>query len=219
MQDRNAKAPKTRSGDQINPVLGTIIKVSALVVVAALVVLITLIIIEITKKDNNNEIMFKDRIHITNEDFQIIVEGQDHELLSKKVYDIMTETEETDDILFFFYYSNLTDKLNEDIKETVGDRDETSVIFVVDLNYSALDDEEEPVETIKDYILTNDHLIELNIFTTLNIKESGELRYPYFLLVFNEETLNNNNNPFTIVVADVKILENVNILPQKVEEE
>lgn len=219
MQDRNAKAPKTRSGDQINPVLGTIIKVSALVVVAALVVLITLIIIEITKKDNNNEIMFKDRIHITNEDFQIIVEGQDHELLSKKVYDIMTETEETDDILFFFYYSNLTDKLNEDIKETVGNRDETSVIFVVDLNYSALDDEEEPVETIKDYILTNDHLIELNIFTTLNIKESGELRYPYFLLVFNEETLNNNNNPFTIVVADVKILENVNILPQKVEEE
>lgn len=219
MQDRNAKAPKTRSGDQINPVLGTIIKVSALVVVAALVVLITLIIIEITKKDNNNEIMFKDRIHITNEDFQIIVEGQDHELLSKKVYDIMTETEETDDILFFFYYSNLTDKLNEDIKETVGDRDETSVIFVVDLNYSALDDEEEPVETIKDYILTNDHLIELNIFTTLNIKESGELRYPYFLLVFNEEMLNNNNNPFTIVVADVKILENVNILPQKVEEE
>lgn len=219
MQDRNAKAPKTRSGDQINPVLGTIIKVSALVVVAALVVLITLIIIEITKKDNNNEIMFKDRIHITNEDFQIIVEGQDHELLSKKVYDIMAETEETDDILFFFYYSNLTDKLNEDIKETVGDRDETSVIFVVDLNYSALDDEEEPVETIKDYILTNDHLIELNIFTTLNIKESGELRYPYFLLVFNEETLNNNNNPFTIVVADVKILENVNILPQKVEEE
>lgn len=219
MQDRNAKAPKTRSGDQINPVLGTIIKVSALVVVAALVVLITLIIIEITKKDNNNEIMFKDRIHITNEDFQIIVEGQDHELLSKKVYDIMAETEETDDILFFFYYSNLTDKLNEDIKETVGDRDETSVIFVVDLNYSALDDEEEPVETIKDYILTNDHLIELNIFTTLNIKESGELRYPYFLLVFNEEMLNNNNNPFTIVVADVKILENVNILPQKVEEE
>jgi len=219
MQDRNAKAPKTRSGDQINPVLGTIIKVSALVVVAALVVLITLIIIEITKKDNNNEIMFKDRIHITNEDFQIIVEGQDHELLSKKVYDIMAETEETDDILFFFYYSNLTDKLNEDIKETVGNRDETSVIFVVDLNYSALDDEEEPVETIKDYILTNDHLIELNIFTTLNIKESGELRYPYFLLVFNEETLNNNNNPFTIVVADVKILENVNILPQKVEEE
>lgn len=219
MNDRNAKAPKVRSGDEISPVLGTIIKVSVLVVIAALVVLITLIIIEITKKDNSNVAIFEDRIHITNDDFQIIVEGREHELLNEKVYDIMVETEEDDDILFFFYYSNLVDNLNSELKKAVENRDETAVIFVVDLNYSPTDEEGQPLETIKDYISNNDYLIESNIYTTLNQLDNGKLKYPYFLIVFNEEKLNNSNNPFEIIIDNDIILQNVNMQPQKEEEE
>ncbi|HHT55245.1 MAG TPA: hypothetical protein GX012_01645 [Acholeplasma sp.] len=219
MQDRNAKAPKVRSGDEINPVLGTIVKVAALVVIAALIVLITLIIIEVTKKDNDNTIHFEERIRIPIDDFKIIVEGQNHDELSKSVYDIMVETEEDDDILFFFYYSNLIDRIDSEIKKVVEDRDETAVIFIVDLSYAPQDEEGDYEETIKDYISSNSDLVELEIFTILNQQEDGNKKYPYFLLVFNEEQKNINENPFEIIVTNNDILSNIKNLPQKVEEE
>src|SRR5690554_1819640 len=116
MQDRNAKAPKVRSGDEINPVLGTIVKVASLIVVAALVVLITYIVIELLNKEDKNVNPFTDRIEISVDDFKTIVEGEDFNNLSSNVRDIMIESQEDDDIFFFFYYSNLTNKIDEEIR-------------------------------------------------------------------------------------------------------
>lgn len=219
MQDRNAKAPKVRSGDQINPVLGTIVKVASLVVVAALVVLITFIVIELLKKDDSGGNPFTDRIEIGVEDFKIIVEGNDFNNLSENVYEIMSETEESDDIFFFFYYSSLTDRITEDVALNVNNRADDAVIFVVNLDVTIdPETEEEQVNAVKEYMLSNEHLIELEIGTNFNALENGELKYPYFLLIFNEEELNNFDNPFNIIINDDEILENVNKL-QKQEEE
>jgi|SRR5690554_138410 len=220
MQDRNAKAPKVRSGDEINPVLGTIVKVASLIVVAALVVLITYIVIELLNKEDKNVNPFTDRIEISVDDFKTIVEGEDFNNLSSNVRDIMIESQEDDNIFFFFYYSNLTNKIDEEIALTVNNRDEDAFIFVVDL-YLIVDPEAEgeQVNEIKEYMLSNGHLTELEIATYFNALENGELKYPYFLLLFNEEELNLFNNPFIIVVNDEAILDNVNSLDKQVSEQ
>lgn len=220
MQDRNAKAPKVRSGDEINPVLGTIVKVASLIVVAALVVLITYIVIELLNKEDKNVNPFTDRIEISVDDFKTIVEGEDFNNLSSNVRDIMIESQEDDNIFFFFYYSNLTNKIDEEIALTVNNRDEDAFIFVVDL-YLIVDPEAEgeQVNEFKEYMLSNGHLTELEIATYFNALENGELKYPYFLLLFNEEELNLFNNPFIIVVNDEAILDNVNSLDKQVSEQ
>src|SRR5690554_3453274 len=115
MQDRNARAPKVRSGDEINPVLGTIVKISVLVVIAALVVLTTLIIIEFSRRNKSDENVFKDKMHIEEEDFKIITshdyrqnEGKSFDDLSNDVRDVMEEVDSDDNVYFFFYYSDLS---------------------------------------------------------------------------------------------------------------
>lgn len=218
MQDKNAKAPSQRHGDNINPVVATVVKVATLVVVAALVVLLTLIAVELLKKDKTETEPFADRINITYLDFKGIVEGEDHTTLSVNVYEIMKETTEDQDIYFFFYYSNLFDKIDDELAEVVGNRDKDAVIFVVNLYLDLSNEELTGVDTVQKYMLTNEHLIDIEIETYFNSKLDGELKYPYFLLVFNEEKLNSNQNPFTLITNSEVMLETVKALPIKEEE-
>lgn len=231
MQDRNAKAPKVRSGDQINPVLGTIIKISIILVIVALITLTTLIIIEFVKRNKKTVDVFEDRIHITEEDFYIITNGEAYDDLSKEVNDVMINYPNPAevDIYFFFYYSDLLDakgkdQMDKELITIVGNRKEDQPLFLINLSEVAEEDEngnKEPL--IIDYIreledlkpsAENEDGDRFEIDVLLHSKKN----YPYFLLKFNEEVLAEGNNPFVIDVDLDKIKTILEQLDKKPEE-
>jgi len=227
MQDRNAKAPKVRSGDEINPVLGTIVKISVLVVIAALVVLTTLIVIEFTKRNKKEENVFKDKIHITENDFKIITDqeyrqnnGLSFDDLENEIKEIMDEIEPTKDIYFFFYYSDLSKDYDKDVTDLINSRDNKNPLFLIDLNIKEEEDEEgNKLPTIVDYLKTVESLSpasnNLEFTTIIERKES----YKYFLVTYNEEVAGEHKNPFIILTNYNPIKDKVEDLLVKEEEE
>lgn len=223
MKDTNLKAPKVRSGEEINPVLGTIIKISVLVVIAALVVLTTLIILEFVKRKDVYENEFEDKIHINENDFEIITKGLNHDDLSDEIKEIMALVDEDMDVYFFFYYSNLLKDVDEEIKDLILSRDDENPLFLIDLNINESDLEDDEGNTIKsiiDYLYEDDYLInDVEIETLLERTTDGKPHYEYFLLEFNEEKLNNNDNPYVRLTNDSPIIKALNNLTIKEEEE
>lgn len=220
MQDRNAQAPKVRSGDEINPVLGTIIKISALVVIAALVVLTTLIIIEFVKLKKKEENVFKDRIHITEEDFIIITTGDNHDDLSDEVREIMNTVDEEGNVYFFFYYSDNIKDVETEIKELVVSRDKQAPIFLVDLNMkSAEDDEGNKLPTLIDYLKGNEYLNPPSSGPEFNTVIQQKEKYPFFLLIFNEQNLNVDEKPFIMLTKAELIKEDLKTLAEAKKED
>lgn len=223
MKDTNLKAPKVRSGEEINPVLGTIIKISVLVVIAALVVLTTLIILEFVKRKDVYENEFEDKIHINENDFEIITKGLNHDDLSDEIKEIMALVDEDMDVYFFFYYSNLLKDVDEEIKDLILSRDDENPLFLIDLNINESDLEDDEGNTIKsiiDYLYEDDYLInDVEIETLLERRTDGKPHYEYFLLEFNEEKLNNNDNPYVRLTNDSPIIKALNNLTIKEEEE
>lgn len=191
MKDNNAKAPKVRSGDNINPVLGSIIKISAIIVIAALIVLITLVIVKLVQNKNDQKSIFdENRIVLTKEEYVNITnpETSIEDITSLEVRTILEEYDEDVTIYFYFYYSNLrkdTLKNKKEEVELLNKIDKNQPIFIVDLYEEKT---EESGATISDILLANKQLSEtdIQISTLLNatetVKKKQVKKYMTFIL-------------------------------------
>lgn len=206
MQDRNAKAPKVRSGDEINPVIGTIVKISILVVIAALVVLTTLIVIEFAKRNKNEKNVFEDKIHIEEKDFKIITNSKyreenalSYDDLSENIKEIMIEIDPDVNINFFFYYSDLSKEYEKELTELINSKEDKNPLFLIDLNVEIEEDEEGNKQpTIIDYLKTVEELSPASNNLEFNTIIQRKENYKYFLVVYNEEVAGEHKNPFKI---------------------
>lgn len=182
MRDLNAKAPKSRK-NEISPLMGSIIKISALLVVAALVVLITLIIIQSASKEEDKKPLFSDRIIVNLSDYKILTrqEGTFDDISSDKIDDIidglvLDGTHETTNFYFFFYYQSRIDNLDEELKELVDSDEiaEDATIFI-----APIDATESGPSELYSYLYDQDEL------QALDIRDALEPSFNSLLLVYN----------------------------------
>lgn len=142
MQDRNAKAPKSRK-QEISPVLGSIVKITSLLVIAALVVLVTVIVVKFIQNRKEDK-TFEDRIEISLHDFKIITNMNDNTDFVdiqnedvKAILDDLVSTnkhEETSFYFFFYYVDEVADlKKEKDFVKNINSFDEDYPIFIVRL--------------------------------------------------------------------------------------
>lgn len=180
MKDLNAKAPKTRK-PEVSPLFGSIIKIASLLVIAALVVLVTLIIIRSLDKDEEESVLFSDRVVIGIEDYRILTrqDGTFDDISSQNVKKIIDElvdegTHETTNYYFFFYYAENIDKLDADLKALVDSKeiDELAPIFIALLDGS---------EDFVNYLSNQEELQDLDIEDAL-VKRLNSV-----LIVYNFE--------------------------------
>lgn len=144
MQDRNAKAPKSRK-QEISPLLGSIVKITSLVVIAALVVLITVIVVKFIQNRHDNKI-FEDRIEIGLSDFKIITNMNDDtdfaDIQDSDIRNILNDlvandsSHESTNYYFFFYYNDQVEDLQKekDFVENINKLDKDFPLFIVKLD-------------------------------------------------------------------------------------
>lgn len=138
MSQDNRKKPTVRSGDDIHPTLAKIIKIGGLLVMAALAVVIIFILIEIFKKDPVEEKVFEDNMHLSIDDYNIIIRhefegGEFEDILEEDIREILTSLETTE-FYVYFYYSSLTKDLDEDFITAIEATNEDFPLFLVDLD-------------------------------------------------------------------------------------
>lgn len=210
MADINAKAPKKRSGDDINPVLASIIKISALVVIAALVVLTTFIIVEIVNRKKEVKEIFEDKHYITVGDFSTIVsENSDYvDISDEEIRSIVMDLNDSDEIYFYFYYSSLEKKLDKDLIKLINEIELDKPLFIVDLDS---DSTEEGAVTFNNTLRNNEHLNERDIANILDLTQNKEKKYQSFLIKFNKEELDATRNPFVIQTNDKMVTDLENL--------
>ncbi|MDY0276967.1 MAG: hypothetical protein RBQ97_02665 [Acholeplasma sp.] len=224
MVDKNAKAPNVRSGDDMNPVLAKIIKITALVVIVALVVVITLVVIEFINRNKKDESAFDDKAVLVLSDFNVIINNEGiSELTSTDVKDIMKKVDSDDNIYFYFYYGSLVDDIEEELK-SIKTIDLKEPIFFIDLEADLPTEDGSAVDYYLAVIRSNQKLVDLNIATVLDAKDSSGdnvVKYKSFIVVYNEDKGNEgiNGNPFEIVKTSKSVLEILNAFEQIVEEE
>lgn len=210
MADINAKAPKKRSGDDINPVLASVIKISALVVIAALVVLTTFIIVEIVNRKKEVKEIFEDKHYITVGDFSTIVtENSDYvDISDEEIRSIVMDLNDSDEIYFYFYYSSLEKKLEKDLVKLINEIGIDKPLFIIDLDS---DSTEEGAVTFNNTLRKNERLKQRDIANILDLTVNKEKKYQSFLIKFNKEELDATKNPFVIQTNDrmIKDLENL----------
>lgn len=183
MKDSNAKAPKVRSGDDINPVLGGIIKISAIIVIAALIVLITVVIVKFVQKNKESKPLFDDeiRIEISLEDFKTLndVDKTYDDVQSKEIKDVLNAAMDSEDgeitIYYFFYYSDFKTQLRKNYKnelDAINKLGKNTAIFIVDLSETV----EEGEESFEQYIRSIEKFQELEteIDTVLDAVHIGQ---------------------------------------------
>lgn len=206
MKDNNAKAPKVRSGDNINPVLGSIIKISAIVVIAALIVLITLVVVKLVQNKNEAKPLFgEDRIVLSKAEYLDLTDPETgiDDIKSLEVKAIMEKYDEDVTIYFYFYYSNLRKETTKDKKEEIERLkviSKDAPIFIVDL-YEP-ETEENKGSTITDILRKNEKLSEtdIQINTILDateiVKKKTVKKYLTFVLSL-EFANKNEKDPYT----------------------
>ncbi|VEU79567.1 hypothetical protein [Haploplasma axanthum] len=219
MSDNNARAPKVRSGDTINPTLAAIIKISLIAVMVALVVVVTLVIVELVKKNKEKPSIFEDKVSVTLEEFKLIEAGEyqdDVILANKKVNDILKETTDETNIFFYFYYASLEKNISKETLDLISNIEEKSPIFFVNLEADqvAPKEGETASQTFKDYLSKSADLLKdgNDISATLNRTEKDKkgndvLVYQTFIITFNLEDKKNDVNPFKLNREDTKIIE------------
>lgn len=200
MRDNNAKAPKVRSGDNINPVLGSIIKISAIVVIAALIVLITLVTIKLIQNKQEPKPIFDDeiRLEISSKEFQEITSPNVNlENLAPRIKSVIEahQNEYSDQpvmIYFYFYYSADRKELLKDKKDeikAINALPEGALLFIVDLSEQPGEEETGIVDVLKNDKRLNTGDIEFNTILTAqdSTKKGLVKRYTTILLPFNFE--------------------------------
>lgn len=210
MRDNNAKAPKVRSGDNINPVLGSIIKISAIVVIAALIVLITLVTIKLIQNKQKQKPIFDEeiRLEISAREFQEITSPDVNlENLAPRIKSVIKahQDEYTDEpvmIYFYFYYSADRKELLKDKKDevnAVNDLQEGALLFIVDLSEQPAEEEGKSIiDVLKEDSRLNTGDIEFKTILTAqdNTKKGLVKRYTTILLPFNFEEVS-GGKPFS----------------------
>lgn len=188
MQDRNAKAPKSRK-QEVSPLLGSIVKITSLLVIAALVVLITVIVVKFIQNRNDKKI-FEDRIEISLNDYKIITnmnnENDFADIENEDVKNIVDELVEKDlhektTFYFFFYYvDEVADlKKEKELVNNINSFDEDFPVFIVRLNR----DTEEEKDPFSQYLPSQKERFddEYDFDNVLG-------RYKWFTIAYNFES-------------------------------
>lgn len=188
MVDNNAKAPKSRSGDNINPVLANIIKISAILVTVALIVVVTLIVIETIKNNKKVESVFNEKNHITLADYKILT-GTDTDFNDISNSDIRKIVIDSEDKVFYmyFYYSKLENKIDKEHLVNVSKISEEAPVFFVNLELEIAT--EEQTETFFDVLRENEYLQDKGQSTGIDIRPTldDKEKYPSFIVKFQHE--------------------------------
>lgn len=220
MKDNNAKAPKVRSGDDINPVLGSIIKISAIIVIAALIVLIVIVTVKLIQNKNATKSIFsEERIEISKYDYEELVDAtvSVEDISNADVKKLLQDKDEDVVIYFYFYYSNFkkeTAKENKDEVAKLNALDENVAIFIVDLYEPVTEDNQET--TILDMLRNDSRLnkepIEINtVLNATNKDKKHNKKYLTFVLAL-EFDMKNEKAPFTLTNGTTDNKTNVLVL-------
>lgn len=231
MKDNNAKAPKVRSGDDINPVVGSIVKIGAIVLISALIVLIVVVTVQLIQNSKAaKDIFSEDRIVVSKTVYEQIVNAdvEVEDITDASVRRVLTENDEDVVIHFYFYYSNLTKETLKDKKDEItrlNALDKNEPVFIVDLY--EVSTEENQGNLITDILRRDERLNEgpIEIGNVLDFPDTNtkyNKKYLTFVISmdYNDRrekesfTLVNGNE----VNGSTKVLTLLNTLKEKEEE-
>lgn len=217
MVDNNAKAPKVRSGDEINPVVAKIVKITAALVFVALIVVITLVTIELIKRNKKNKTIFEDKVAITLSDYKIITKGDNYDDIFNDEVRKIALSNETGIFYFYFYYGTLENKINKDQVNLIKDIADDATIFYVNLEADKVaEDAENPEETFKQYLENDSNLLPSGNTLDIRLTLRNPDEYPSFIIVFTEKDfVEEDENQFLIFRSNKNIIEKLESLPKK----
>lgn len=138
MSTDNKHAPKVRSGDEVHPLVASIVKIGGLIAIAALAVVITFILLEVFKKEKDLPKVYEDNYHLSYNDFTILTspDVEDRDFASIKNEDIreVLLNLEQENYYIYFYYSSSSDKISKEEVLLLTNMDKDYPLFFVDLD-------------------------------------------------------------------------------------